>query len=173
VKKKEQKSTAFTAQTWVSEKDRSSEETEEEKRFYDLTKNLQQKFEMGKMNGVNSDIDEIKQLLPKYLTNWNYGNAVHKINIIEGRIALKKANIEEAKRYLLAAGKTKGSPQLNSFGPNMSLARELLEKREREVVIEYFDLCRKFWSSDFSKLNDWKAIVQKDEIPEFGANLKF
>jgi hypothetical protein len=172
-KENEQKSTELTTQTWVSEKNRSTEETDEEKRFYELTKNLQQKFEAGEIEEVKSDINEIKRILPNYATNWNYGNAVHKINVVEGRIALKKGNVEEAKRYLISAGKTKGSPQLNSFGPNMSLAKELLEKREREIVIQYFDLCSKFWKSDYSKLNDWKEIVQKGEIPEFGANLKF
>jgi hypothetical protein len=95
------------------------------------------------------------------------------MNIVEGRIALKKGNVEEAKRDLISAGKTQGSPQLNSFGPNMSLAKELLEKRERAIVIQYFDLCSRFWKSDYGKLNEWKEIVKKGEIPEFGANLQF
>src|SRR5690606_3461452 len=146
---------------------------DEEKQFYELTKNLQRKYESGEIEEVKSDINEIKSLLPNYATNWNYGNALHKMNIVEGRIALQKGNVEEAKKYLILAGKTTGSPQLNSFGPNMSLAKELLEKREKQIVIQYFDLCRKFWKSDFSKLDDWEEIVHKDEIPNFGANLEF
>jgi hypothetical protein len=86
---------------------------------------------------------------------------------------LQKGNVEEAKNYLILAGKTNGSPQLNSFGPNMSLAKELLEKREREIVIQYFDLCSRFWKNDFSNLNNWKEIIRKGEIPYFGANLVF
>jgi hypothetical protein len=172
-KENEQKSNQLATQTWVSEKNRSTEETDEEKRFYELTKNLQQKYEAGEIEEVKSDVNEIKRLLPNYVTNWNYGNAVHKMNIVEGRMALQKGNVEEAKKYLISAGKTKGSPQLNSFGPNMSLAKELLEKREKEIVIQYLDLCSKFWKGDFSKLNDWKEIVQQGKIPEFGANLEF
>jgi len=38
---------------------------------------------------------------------------------------LKEGKVEDAKHYLLEAGKTPGSPQLNSFGPDMSLAEEL------------------------------------------------
>ena len=174
-KEKENKRTnqQQTTQTWVSEKNRTTKETAEEIRFYDLTKNLQKKYEKDKLEEVQYNIKELKQLLPKYTTNWNYGNAFHKINIIEGRIELQKGNIEKAKEYLILAAKTNGSPQLNSFGPNMSLAKELLEQKETIIVMEYFDLCKKFWKSDYNKLNDWKKTAQNGEIPEFGANLKF
>lgn len=170
---KEQKNQKLKTRTWVSEKNRTTEETDEEKRFYKLTKNMQRKFEADSLDEVKSDIKELKQLLPNYTTNWNYGNAVHKMNIVAGRIALQNGNIKEAKKYLILAGKTTGSPQLNSFGPNMSLAKELLEKREKEIVIQYLNLCGEFWESDHSKLNNWTTIVQNGEIPDFGANLIF
>ena len=166
-------SNELTTQTWVSEKNRTSEVTDEEKRFYQLTQNLQRKYEAGEIEEVKSDMKEIKDILPNYQTNWNYGNAVHKMNIVEGRMALQKGNIEEAKKYLILAGKTTGSPQLNSFGPNMLLARELLEKKERQIVIEYLNLCSKFWKGDHGKLNDWKELIRKGETPNFGANMKF
>src|SRR5690606_1423435 len=119
--------------------DLTTKESPEEIRLYNLTKNLQPKYEAGKISEVKSDMSEIVDLLPNYENNWNYGNAVHKINIVSGRIALHEGKIEEAKTFLLSAGKTKGSPQLNSFGPNMTLAKELLENGEREVVIQYLD----------------------------------
>jgi hypothetical protein len=46
-------------------------------------------------------------------------------------------DIEEAKKQLLLAGKTPSSPQLNSFGPNMILAKELLDKGEKDTVLHY------------------------------------
>lgn len=73
--------------------------------------------------------------------------------------------------YLLEAGRTPGSPQLSSFGPNMQLARELLEAGETRPVLEYFELCRKFWPSP--ALDAWAAEVRAGQIPEFGANLKY
>ena len=112
-------------------------------------------------------------MLPDFKENWNYGNAIHKMNIARGRIALKEGDVEKAKISLIAAGETKGSPQLDSFGPNMTLAKALLKKGEKEVVIQYFDLCGNFWENKFSRLNKWKAIVEKGGIPDFGANLKY
>jgi hypothetical protein len=78
---------------------------------------------------------------------WYYGNVVHEANQILGLAALQEGNIEEAKRYLLAAGRTLGSPQLDSFGPHMELAQKLLARGEKEVVVEYLDLVAKFWAS--------------------------
>src|SRR5438046_1216100 len=64
---------------------------------------------------------------------WYYGNVVHEANQILGLAALQQGNVRLARHYLLAAGKTPGSPQLDSFGPNMVLAQKLLERGERDV----------------------------------------
>lgn len=103
--------------------------------------------------------------------DWNYGNAIQHGNLILGQLALKRGDVAQARKYLLAAGRTPGSPQLNSFGPNMTLARELLEKGERDVVLEYFDLCGKFWKHE--QLAHWRQEVQAGRIPEFGPNLAY
>jgi len=102
---------------------------------------------------------------------WNAGNLVHHGHLVLGRIALRDGDTKAAQEHLLAAGKTKGSPQLNSFGPNMTLAKELLEKGERQAVLEYFKLCGSFWKN--SKLEAWTQEVQAGKLPEFGANLEY
>jgi hypothetical protein len=76
--------------------------------------------------------------------SWNAGNLVHHGHLILGRIALSQDELAEAKSHLLSAGKTNGSPQLNTFGPNMVLAKEFLEKGETDVVLKYFQQCKKF-----------------------------
>jgi len=104
--------------------------------------------------------------------DWNYGNAIHVGNLVLGEIALDAGDLKEAKRYMLQAGDTPGSPQLNSFGPNMLLARELLEKGETEVVLKYFELCQRFWEVHGpERLEQWRADVANGRIPKFGANL--
>ena len=62
---------------------------------------------------------------------------------------------------------------MNSFGPNMSLAKDLLEKGERDTVLQYFELCRKFWTMDYGKLDEWSQEVRAGKIPRFGANLVY
>jgi tetratricopeptide (TPR) repeat protein len=96
---------------------------------------------------------------------------VHHAQIILGRIALIEGNLAEAKNRLLLAGQTSGSPALKGFGPNMSLAKELLEKGERETVLKYFEECGNFWKD--AKLDQWTAKVKAGDMPQFGANLSY
>ena len=105
--------------------------------------------------------------------DWNYGNAIHVANLVLGEIALNAGDVPSAKTHLLAAANIPGSPQLDSFGPNMRLANLLLAKDERDVVVQYFDLCARFCDRQFSQLEAWKAIVLKGGEPRFGANLVY
>jgi len=145
----------------------------EEKRFYMLTSEVLTKFENGEIEEAKKIVAELNDLIPKYPNNWNYGNAIHKVNITSGRIALEENKIVEAKEFLIKAGKTKGSPQLNSFGPNMSLANELLKIGEKEVVIEYLDLCKVFWEMEKGKIESWKKTIKRGSTPQFSANLEY
>lgn len=93
----------------------------------------------------------------------------HWAHIVLGRIALVDDDTEKAREYLLAAGRALTTPSV--FGPNLLLARELLERGERQVVLEYFELCAPFWERD--QLDEWAAAVREGQIPDFGANLRY
>jgi hypothetical protein len=86
-------------------------------------------------------------------------------------VALAAGDLAAAKRHLLAAGATPGSPVLNSFGPNMTLAKELLERGETQTVLGDFVLCAKFWRSDRGRLKAWTDAVKAGIAPNFRANL--
>jgi hypothetical protein len=103
--------------------------------------------------------------------DWNYGNATHGGHVVLERLALVDGDRESAKRHLLAAGGTAGSPQLGTFGPNMTLARDLIKAGEKDAVLQYFDLCRKFWKA--GPLDKWTKDVQSGAMPDFGANLLY
>lgn len=129
--------------------------------------------------------------------DWNYGNAIFFGNMVQGQVALRRGDLAAAHSRLLASGNTTGSPQLNSFGPNMSLARDLLTgagdatgagsaSREsrvprryetspeaRQAVLEFFDLCRGFWTMGSDRLQQWSRQVRAGIVPEFGANLYY
>ena len=65
----------------------------------------------------------------------------------------------------------RAQPRLNSFDPDMTLAQELLEKGEREVFLQYFALCRRFWASGSQQPDVWSKTVREGGTPKFGANL--
>jgi hypothetical protein len=127
----------------------------------------------GSLEKAEKFANETLKIAEMYKDDWNYGNAIHKGHLTLGRIALRKGEVEEAKRQLLLAGKTPGSPQLDSFGPNMLLAQELIEKGENTAVLEYLGLCEKFWDLHLGKLIKWKEQIIKGEKPNFGANLLY
>ena len=62
---------------------------------------------------------------------------------------------------------------MNSFGPNMQLAKELLAKGESQVVLEYFNRCQRFWKMGADRLSAWGQAVNMGETPNFGPNLDY
>jgi hypothetical protein len=146
---------------------------DQQERFYALADLANSALEAGHTAQAEQYAQELLRLAAEFTHNWNYGNAVHKGNIVLGRIALRDGNIVAAKEYLIAAGKTPGSPQLDSFGPNMTLAKELLEKGERDVVLAYLNLCAQFWKMGDSDLKNWRATIKGGGVPDFGANLNY
>ena len=97
------------------------------------------------------------------------GDLRHWANVVLGRIALVDDDTEEAGKHLLAAGRAFATRSASD--PNMLLARELLERGEREVVLAYFEICAPFWERD--RLDEWTVAVREGKIPDFGANLRY
>ena len=145
----------------------------DEERFYALNDAAKQSFVLGQTEDARRYASDLLALLPKFPRDWNYGNAVHDGNVVLGRIAAREGRMEDAKRHLLEAGRSPGSPQMNSFGPNMGLAKDLLDKGQRDVALEYFELCRKFWRMDRGRLDQWSQEVKAGRVPDFGANLVY
>jgi len=116
---------------------------------------------------------ELLELAPQFLTDWNYGNAIHCGHHVLGQLALARGDLEQARQRLLMAAEMPGSPQLMSFGPNMALAQALLERGETEVVLQFFERCNKFWSMGHGKLDAWTKDVRGGRTPNFMANLVY
>jgi multidrug efflux pump subunit AcrA (membrane-fusion protein) len=147
--------------------------TTELERFYALDRAAKNALYEENVAQAEALANELAQLARKYPNDWNYGNAIQDSNQVLGRIALANGDVAEAGRRLLASADSKGSPQMNSFGPNMQLAKALLEKGETEVVIEYFNRCGTFWSMGKRDLRKWTSAVQAGKVPEFGGNLHY
>lgn len=126
------------------------------------------------LNGAAERLAEDQiRCAPAYRHDWNYGNTIHHSNILLGRIALRRGDVERAKELLLAAGLTPGSPQLDTFGPNMALARELLQRGGTDAVLTYLEECRGFWDQDFNRVDEWSQDIREGRTPQFGANLHY
>lgn len=121
---------------------------------------------------VQRHVSDLLALSENYRQDWNYGNAVHKANLALGRLALRENDTVRAKEFLLKAGETPGSPQLNSFGPNMLLAKELFAQGERDAILEYLERYRKFWK-EHEKLNEWATKVKANVEPTYGPHLRY
>jgi tetratricopeptide (TPR) repeat protein len=164
---------AALANKALSLRESALEKTEDEQRFYELGEVAKSALGAGEPEKAQQYASELLQSAPKFKNDWNYGNALHEGNIVLGRIALQRGDIAGAKEHLLAAGETPGSPQLDSFGPNMTLAKELLEKGERDTVLTYLQSCAKFWKMAGDRLQAWSATIKGGGTPDFGANLYY
>ena len=127
--------------------------------------------EAGEPKKAEKFATELLEIASRHTGEEKYGPAVHDGNMILGRLALRQGNIQEAKAYLIKAGHTLGGGTLTSFGPSMSLAKELLERGERESVIEYLELCKKFWGYKKDLLERWIQTIKSGGTPQFGGNL--
>ena len=101
-----------------------------------------------------------------YIDNWNYGNAIYLSNWTLGMVALEKRDINTAKEFLLKSGNTPGSPQLNSFGPNMRLAKRLLEQGEYDVVLQFLNQIKKFWKGAMHFTGLILLQFMSEKVPE-------
>lgn len=154
----------------------------EMERSYDLTPAGQRSlpsglaemaFEAGDLSKARAYAERLLDEAKSSRGNWDHGNKIHKGNLVLGRIAVREGRIAEAVTLLRASGETPGSPQLDSFGPNMSLAKDLLEQREIDAVLAYFESCRVFWKMGGTRLDAWIQEVKAGRVPNFGANLRY
>ena len=134
-----------------------------EKRWYALGQWAEDDAEVGNLAAATSEANELLALIPKHKDDWNYGNAIQDANIALGEVALKKGDVASAKKYLLAAGQSPGSPQMSTFGPDPRLACHLLEKGEKQTVLDYLSECSRFWQD--RELGRWTQDVEQGNIP--------
>jgi len=118
--------------------------TDRLKRFYALDDQIKAAYAANDSAGTGKLATEYLELANTYRCNWNYGNAVHDANRYLGLISLKKGDTDAAIVYLREAGKSTGSPQLDTFGPELDLANELLKLRKvgADVDVDMVDRMR-------------------------------
>jgi len=137
--------------------------TSELRKFYDLGRQLGKLVEAKRFDSVNAVAVEYLAAAEKYKCNWNYGNAIHDANSALGMREFALGNIDAAKTHLLAAGKSPGSPQLNSFGPEPYLADALLKRGASKEVTEYLMGVSRFWKLDHGVVAHWLSRIERGD----------
>jgi ATP/maltotriose-dependent transcriptional regulator MalT len=145
----------------------------ETRRFYDLAALAKAAFGRGELDSAEALADELLTLAIGREQDWNYGNAIHHGHLVRGQVALSRGDVEAARAELLLGGKTRGSPQLDTFGPNMALAAALIAVGETAVALEYFELVRVFWDHHRGRLDGWAEDVNAGRTPRFGPNMVY
>ena len=148
------------------------DEESDEQRLYWLGRAAKDSFFIGKTDEAQQYADELFILAPQFTESSYYGVAVQDANVVRGRLALLQGHTEEAKECLINSLQCPAFTML-TFGPNMSLAKDLLENGETDVVLDYFELCRKFWKMENGRLDKWSREVRAGRIPDFGGNLVY
>lgn len=124
-------------------------------------------FHLGQFAEAERYAERALILAPSYQDNWNYGNALHLGHTVLGLLAHRKSDLSRAIAELHASACPQGSPQLNSFGPTMQLAKTLLQDGQVAPVLEYIERCRVFWKTGEGWLNIWEQKIRAGQVPNF------
>jgi len=94
-------------------------------------------------------------------------DAAHNGHLLLGRIALHAGDVTRANVHLTLAGEAGATGLVTVFGPDTRLAKDLLARGEREVVIRYLTACRAFWER--GPVDEWIAAIRAGGVPDFDA----
>jgi hypothetical protein len=103
--------------------------------------------------------------------DWYSGINSQIANLVLGGLALRQDDVRQAEQYLLSAGDAVGprSPAISIYGgPGTKLARELLERGDRQPVLTYLQECTKLQNVNRGQLKAWMVQVRQGKIPDFG-----
>jgi tetratricopeptide (TPR) repeat protein len=106
-------------------------------------------------------------LARSWSVDWQRANAIHAAETILGYAALAEERVDQASSHLLASARVSGSPQLGSFGPDLGLALELIERGRVDAAVSYLDLCAHFWNPGVGVLEDWKRSIRAGRRVDF------
>jgi len=98
-----------------------------------------------------------------FVASASKGGVLHDYHTLLGRHLLREGQLEEAKNQLLHSVESTPSAVMQSFGPNMSLAVDLLEQGEKEAVLAYLDAVSEFWEKETIAI--WKSKIINNKLP--------
>ena len=134
-------------------------------RYYDLSRRMRTAFKGPSPETAGPIAREYLAAAQEFPCNWDYGNAIHNANVVLGLLALRDGKRAEAVGYLRAAGASPGSPQLDTFGPSLLLARDLARLGETDAVADYLASIKRFWKAQDESIVAMALPVFADPDP--------
>ena len=63
--------------------------------------------------------------------------------------------------------------RLLGYGPDLALAKDLLDLGENQAVLTFFEECNVFWTTGRDSLVQWKKTILAGQKPDFGPGFHF
>jgi hypothetical protein len=92
---------------------------------------------------------------------------IYRGNLILAQAALDNDDVTAASRHLVAAAQTNGFPNLERTGPDTTVARVLLQRGQKESVMEYLSRFHKLWPAGEVVINRWETAIRAGRQPNF------
>lgn len=119
--------------------------------------------------------DIINELVSRreYISRYALGH--YMINDALGRAAFLRGDYQSAAGYLLSAAQPPPGADdivdLDYFGPNLWLARQLLGAGKNDVVLKFLETCRQsIWPHDNEKVDPWIAAIKAGKHTDLAPN---
>ncbi len=134
-------------------------------RFFALSQMARQAFDAGDLVKAKAYATEVLEKIPQAKESLGGVNVTdtetYDANSVLGLVALKQGSVSQARQYLLESAKNPASSAIVPFGPDFTLARELLAKGERDAVIEFLTACKGFWKDGGAQLDNMIDSVRQ------------
>jgi hypothetical protein len=82
---------------------------------------------------------------------WPAGDRQHMAHILLGYVCLRRGDVDGAASELIRSAQVEATPVLGSFGPDLSLAWQLLLAGRGDEVAQFAQLFSRFWDGPSSR----------------------
>lgn len=82
---------------------------------------------------------------------WPAGDRQHMAHILLGYVCLRRGDVDGAATELIRSAQVEATPVLGSFGPDLSLAWQLLVAGKGDEVAHFAQLFSRFWEGPRSR----------------------
>jgi hypothetical protein len=141
--------------------------TEEFERFDSLQRLPFRAYAAGKMEKAQTYANQVLEASGNFKdSKWLYSLTVHRAHIVLGLVAVGRDQLKLAGEELIKSTEI-DVPDPKLPWVDLRLADALLDRGERQVVLEYLKACEGPWESGRESLQLWSATIRHGRRPDF------